>query len=238
MTHLRWQSPICGFLRFSAKIFGFLRKSAVFCGFLRFPAPSKCLNFQEKGRICENLRFSAKIYILRVLCHLSSVTLSAPWQHVSGEQAKMIECFRGRHRRGGNFTSFLRFSRPSAFCLKTGTKIQPKEEVFGRTSLRTSRQKLRSGPPNPGKTSTSERTSHADVHEKNFGLKNFGLIFRSLLRLATPWREPRETLPDELPSQSPVVTRSRPQSEFQVINLFLCREGCGEVFGSCGGDKF
>ena len=21
-------------------------------------------------------------------------------------------------------------------------------------------------------------------------------------------------------------------------NLFLCREGCGEVFGSCGGDKF
>ena len=68
---------------------------------------------------------------------------------------------------------------------KSGTKIQPKEEVFGRTSLRTSRQKLRSGPPNPGKTSISERTSRADVHEKNFGLKNSGLIFRSL-------KKPRE----------------------------------------------
>ena len=34
------------------------------------------------------------------------------------------------------------------------------------------------------------------------------------------------------------VTRSRPQSEFQVINFFLCREECGEVFGSFGGDKF
>ena len=45
-------------------------------------------------------------------------------------------------------------------------EIQPKEEVFGRTSLRTSRQKLRSGLPNPGKTSISELTSHADVHEK------------------------------------------------------------------------
>ena len=31
------------------------------------------------------------------------------------------------------------------------TKNQPKEEVVGRTSLRTSRQKLQSGPPNPGK---------------------------------------------------------------------------------------
>ena len=30
-------------------------------------------------------------------------------------------------------------------------EIQPKEEVFGRISLRTSGQKLRSGPPNPGK---------------------------------------------------------------------------------------
>ena len=36
-------------------------------------------------------------------------------------------------------------------ALQSGTKIQPKEEVFGRISLRTSGQKLRSGPPNPGK---------------------------------------------------------------------------------------
>ena len=67
VTHLRWRSPICGFLRFSAKI----------CGFLRFPAPSKCWNLQHLGWICENLRFSAKICVLGFLCHLSSVTLSS-----------------------------------------------------------------------------------------------------------------------------------------------------------------
>ena len=66
---------------------------------------------------------------------------------------------------------------------KSGTKIQPKEEVFGRRSLRTSGQKLRSGPPNPGKISILAPTSRADVHEKNFGLKNFGLIFRSLINV-------------------------------------------------------
>ena len=75
VTHLRWRSPISGFLRFPAKIFGFLRK---ICGFLPFPAPSKCWNFQEKGWICENLRFSAKICVLASLCHLSSVPLRAP----------------------------------------------------------------------------------------------------------------------------------------------------------------
>ena len=41
----------------------------------------------------------------------------------------------------------------------SGTKIQPKEEVLGRISLRTSGQKLRSDPPNPGKTSIFARTS-------------------------------------------------------------------------------
>ena len=46
-------------------------------------------------------------------------------------------------------------------------KISPKTEVFGRTSLRTSGQKLRTGPPNPGKkTSILAWTCHADVHEK------------------------------------------------------------------------
>ena len=45
-------------------------------------------------------------------------------------------------------------------------KISPKTEVFGRTSLRTSGRKLRSGPPNPGKTSILARTCRADVHEK------------------------------------------------------------------------
>ena len=60
-------------------------------------------------------------------------------------------------------------------------KISPKTEVFGRTSLRTSGQKLRSGPPNPGKTSISARACRADVHKKKkIGLKNFRLIFRSL----------------------------------------------------------
>ena len=59
----------------------------------------------------------------------------------------------------------------------SGTKIQPKEEVFGRISLRTSGQKLRSGPPNPGKKSNLERTSRADVHEKTSVLKKLRADF-------------------------------------------------------------
>ena len=35
-------------------------------------------------------------------------------------------------------------------------------------------------PSNPGKTSILERTSRADVHEKNSDLKNFGLTYPSL----------------------------------------------------------
>ena len=56
--------------------------------------------------------------------------------------------FRGFRDFGNSSTQLLVCSCLS--CL-SGTKIQPKEEVFGRTSLRTSRQKLLSGPPNPGK---------------------------------------------------------------------------------------
>ena len=33
--------------------------------------------------------------------------------------------------------------------------------------------------------------------------------------------------------RQPNFTWSRPQSEFQVINFFPCRGGCGESFGSC-----
>ena len=57
--NLRFPAVFCENLRFSAKI----------CSFLRFSAPSKCWNFQGKGRICENLRFSAKICVL--WCSLS-----------------------------------------------------------------------------------------------------------------------------------------------------------------------
>ena len=93
VTHLRWRSPICGFLRFSAKICGFLRKSAVFCGFLRPPNP--WFSRRIKGWICENLRFSAKICVLGSLCHLSSVPLSAPRPfhpcQISSERAKGAE---------------------------------------------------------------------------------------------------------------------------------------------------
>ena len=83
--------------------------------------------------------------------------------------------------------------------LVSGTKKQPKEQVLGpdirRTSTwicrRTSGQKLRSGPQNPGK---KNKHIGADVHEpkartsmtpgrfkKNSGQKNFRLNFRSLL---------------------------------------------------------
>ena len=62
------------------------------------------------------------------------------------------------------------------------TKNQPKEEVFGRTSLRTSGQTLRSGPPNPGKK-TFWHGRVARTSTNNFCLKNFGPIFRSLMAL-------------------------------------------------------
>ena len=46
-----WISAVvCENLQFSAKI----------CCFLRLPALSKCFHFQEKGRTCENLRFSGE----------------------------------------------------------------------------------------------------------------------------------------------------------------------------------
>ena len=73
VTHLRWRSPISGFLRFSAKIFGFLRKSAVFCALQMLEILGEGVNLRKY------LRFSAKICVLRALCHLSSVTLSSPW---------------------------------------------------------------------------------------------------------------------------------------------------------------
>ena len=57
---------------------------------------------------------------------------------------------------------------------------QPKEEVFGQTSLRTSRQKLLSGPPNPGKISSLARTCRTDVHKKSLVWKPSGWFFRSL----------------------------------------------------------
>ena len=48
-------------------------------------------------------------------------------------------------------TNSLVYLFPLSVAVSSGTKIQPKEEVFGRISLRTSGQKLRSGPPNAGK---------------------------------------------------------------------------------------
>ena len=65
-------------------------------------------------------------------------------------------------------------------------KLRPKMEALGRRYLRTSGQKLRSGPPNPGKTSMLAWTSRADVHENNFGLKN-GADF------SFPKKRPRES---------------------------------------------
>ena len=75
VTHLRWRSPICGFLRFSAKIFDFLRKSAVFCGFLRPPNAGISRRKGESAKICGFLRksaVSAKICVLGSPC-LTSV---------------------------------------------------------------------------------------------------------------------------------------------------------------------
>ena len=49
--------------------------------------------------------------------------------------------------------------------LLSETKNQPKEEVFGRTSLRISGQKLSVRPSKSWKTSALAQTCHADVHE-------------------------------------------------------------------------
>ena len=59
----------------------------------------------------------------------------------------------------------------------SGTKNQPKEEALGRISLRTSGQRLRSGPPNPARISILARTSRADVHEKTSVCKTSGWFF-------------------------------------------------------------
>ena len=47
--------------------------------------------------------------------------------------------------------------------------------ALGRTFLQTSGQRLRSGPPNPGKARNVARTSRVDVHEK-IRSEIFGLI--------------------------------------------------------------
>ena len=67
----------------------------------------------------------------------------------------------------------------SVFAHNSETKNQPKEEVFGRTSLWTSGQKLRSGLPSPGKKASWHGHSARTSTKKSFGLKNFGLIFHS-----------------------------------------------------------
>ena len=77
-----------------------------------------------------------------------------------------------------------RFQKFDVIFSYSGTKIQPKEEVFGRISLRTSGQTLRSGPPNPGKNKHFGMDMPRGRPRKNFGLKNFGLIFRSLFLCA------------------------------------------------------
>ena len=61
----------------------------------------------------------------------------------------------------------------------SGTKLHPKELGLAQISLRTSGQKLGSGPPNPEKQALWHR--HAvRTSMKNFGLINFGLIVLSL----------------------------------------------------------
>ena len=76
------------------------------------------------------------------------------------------------------------------FCEQTGVsyfqkrKISPKTEVFGQTSLRTSGQKLWSGPPNLEKQAFWHGHAARTSTKK---LKNFGLIFRSLPWSSFPW---------------------------------------------------
>ena len=89
-------------------------------------APTPCktsrLNFQEKVRICENLRFSAKICVLGSPCHLSSVPFSAP--RISGfgrMPVAGVVCFStlkrpGRADRNPLTISSKIINAPFAFC--------------------------------------------------------------------------------------------------------------------------
>ena len=97
----------------------------------------------------------------------NKMALRLPW--VGGDRCRCtVEPSRGhiwcRVRRVRTVLSGLRGESPKIVSCtvglfplvrNSGTKIQPKEEVFGRISLRTSGQKLRSGPPNPGKNKHS-----------------------------------------------------------------------------------
>ena len=86
VTHLRWRSPICGFLRFSAKVFGFLRTSAVFCALQMLEFPGEWVNLRKSAVFCENLRFGLS------LSPYSSVTLSAPWFFFRHANAQPFLC--------------------------------------------------------------------------------------------------------------------------------------------------
>ena len=70
----------------------FLLKSSVSCQNLRPSAPFKCLNYQGKEWICENLRFSAKVCVLGSLCHLSFVPEARPefWQFLGSVELGQI----------------------------------------------------------------------------------------------------------------------------------------------------
>ena len=71
VTDLRWQSPICGFLRFSAKIWSF---SAVSCALQILEFPGEGWNLRKSAAFFENLRFglSLSLFSLRS-CRSSSV---------------------------------------------------------------------------------------------------------------------------------------------------------------------
>ena len=71
----------------------------------------------------------------------------------------------------------------SYHCLSSfRNENQPKEEVLGRISLRTSSQKLRSGPPIPGNKDKHFATDTPRGRlTKNFGSKQFGLFLFPIL---------------------------------------------------------
>ena len=64
VTHLRWRTPICGFLQFSEKVFGFLRNlrfSAVSCALQMLEFPREGVNLRKSAVFCENLRFGLSV---------------------------------------------------------------------------------------------------------------------------------------------------------------------------------
>ena len=86
----------------------FLWFSANICGFLRFPAPSTCFNFQEKGLICNNQRFSVKVGVF--VPGLSPSLVNHAFARMTPAIFVLLVLFTGSEQESPCFTGFVVFA--------------------------------------------------------------------------------------------------------------------------------